>query len=343
MSKFFGCVLVTGMIALGVSTQAALLVDFNASSGITSSEGSLVDTWDSVVGGRQAGPEAGVASRRPELQAGIFAGGQPGVYFDGADDILAYSDAGFPSGLSAFTMAAAFRLGTGISNAAGPMGWGDDRRTNKFEQSGMGRWNNTTPTLRHFTNGGGAASALSLAEEVNYVGIISHDGTGIYNFTLIEDGVAISETVDLAGIENVNFILLRAGRIGGIAGPSSPEFDFFKMKGHVGRVQVYDTALTGGDLDTLVNNLKGYTVQGHTVPNPEPPAVYVVESAIHTAIEVTWPTSEGAVYRVQYANELTSTNDWENLGALVSGDGETARVFDSVTEITGRIYRVVTY
>ena len=75
----------------------------------------------------------------------------------------------------------------------------------------------------------------------------------------------------------------------------------------------------------------------------EPPAVYVVESAIHTAIEVTWPTSEGAVYRVQYANELTSTNDWENLGALVSGDGETARVFDSVTEITGRIYRVVTY
>ena len=50
MSKFFGCVLVTGMIALGVSTQAALLVDFNASSGITSSEGSLVDTWDSVVG-----------------------------------------------------------------------------------------------------------------------------------------------------------------------------------------------------------------------------------------------------------------------------------------------------
>ena len=95
----------------------------------------------------------------------------------------------------------------------------------------------------------------------------------------------------------------------------------------------------------FLDNIQVHDVFDTTLlPVPEePPAVYVVESAIHTAIEVTWPTSEGAVYRVQYANELTSTNDWENLGALVSGDGETARVFDSVTEITGRIYRVVTY
>ena len=262
MSKAIAIVLaIAGMLVIGSVAQATLLVDFDANSGI-SDTGGLVDTWDSIVGARQATPE-GAASRRPTIVSNVFAQGQAGVLFDGVDDILRYSDAGFPTGNPAFTMVAAFKYGTGITNAAGVMSWGDDALTNQLDQSGMGRWNTATPTLRHFTNGGGAASTLNLNMDQLYVGIITHaNGSGTFNFTVIEDGLVSSGSGTDGGATNT--IILSDGRIGGVAGPSSPEFDFFKMKGYIGRVQIYDTELTGTDLTNLIADMTDYV----TIPEP---------------------------------------------------------------------------
>ena len=268
MSKVLAIVLaIAGMLVIGSAAQATLLVDFDAASGV-SDTGGLIDSWASIVGARTATPEGGNNALRPTLVSSVFAQGQPGAYFGGAH-VLAYSDAGFPDNLDAFTMVAAFKLDTGQSNAATPMSWGDDTSTNNFHQSGMYRWNNATPTLRHGTNGGGANSALALAEDVNYVGIITHDGNEIYTFYLIDNGVAsapdVQDFTTYGGWPgNSNDIDLETGRIGHMVGPASPEWGFFPMLGHVGRVQIYDTALSGGALTTLINQMKGYTI----IPEP---------------------------------------------------------------------------
>lgn len=115
--------------------------------------------------------------------------------------------------------------------------------------------------------------------------------------------------------------------------------------GEFGGMSLYTISLDGNTV-ILINEDVGDWVKVEHVGSGgggPPPVVEVVESAIHTAIEVTWSTSEGVMYRVQYANELVSTNDWTSLGAIITGDGETASAFDSTTGITGRIYRVIKY
>lgn len=268
MNKLFVYLLVMGMIIVGSSAQATLLVDFDASSGIADT-GGLVDSWTPTVGGEARIATPPNSGHSPTIDSGVFAQGQPGVFFDGTDNLLAFSDDGFPEGAGnnpEWTMVAAFRYAAGINSHANPMGWGSDDATNGHNQMGFGRWNNDGKHLRTSTNGSGAQSGLVMEAEVNYVAIISHaSGIDEINFTLVDNGVATTETVPY------NFtdpwaadLKLESGYIGNMTSPSSPEFGFFKMNGHVGRVQVYDEALTGGDLTSLVNNLKGYTI----IPEP---------------------------------------------------------------------------
>jgi hypothetical protein len=270
MSKILStAVIAAGIVMWGNSAQAALLVDFDASSGVLHT-GGLVDSWTPIVGGaaRIATPPG--ASNSPTIASSVFAQGQPGVFFDATDNLLAFSDAEFPAGAGnspEWTMVGAFRYAAGINNHASPMGWGRDDATNNHNQMGFGRWNNDGKNLRTATNGSGAmAGELVMEADVNYVVIISHaSGNDEIDFTLIDNGVATTQTVahDFADPWAAE-IKLESGYIGNLVSPSSPEFDFFKMNGHVGRVLVYDNAVTGAARTALINELSGYTL----IPEP---------------------------------------------------------------------------
>jgi len=58
------------------------VLDFNAASGVTAT-GGLVDSWAADVGGVSATPSGGNSQYAPLLETGVFAGGQPGIHFDG--------------------------------------------------------------------------------------------------------------------------------------------------------------------------------------------------------------------------------------------------------------------
>lgn len=60
---------------------------------------------------------------------------------------------------------------------------------------------------------------------------------------------------------------------------------------------------------------------------------------IQTAVELSFPTVSGTVYRVQYSIDLTSTN-WVDTAETLTGDGGTNSVFSS-TGGSNRFYRVV--
>jgi len=59
------------------------------------------------------------------------------------------------------------------------------------------------------------------------------------------------------------------------------------------------------------------------------------------AVELGWATESGESYQVQWATQL-QTNDWNDLGAPVAGDGALHYMFDSTRGQPQRFYRVVT-
>jgi hypothetical protein len=61
---------------------------------------------------------------------------------------------------------------------------------------------------------------------------------------------------------------------------------------------------------------------------------------VRTATEITWDSTSGTVYRVQWRNEL-DTNTWSQLGSPVVSTGTSARTYDSTYNVPHRFYRVL--
>jgi hypothetical protein len=76
--------------------------------------------------------------------------------------------------------------------------------------------------------------------------------------------------------------------------------------------------------------------EGYVVPAPESPLLSIRISHV----TVSWSSSLGKTYQVQYRSELT-TNIWTDLGAPVAGNGLTNSVVDAIAG-PQRFYRVIT-
>lgn len=70
-------------------------------------------------------------------------------------------------------------------------------------------------------------------------------------------------------------------------------------------------------------------------PAAGPPTVL-----IWTAVEIGWKSVAGRNYQVQWTTNLL-TGVWSNHNGLVTGDGSTNSVFDSIRGVTARFYRVL--
>jgi hypothetical protein len=70
------------------------------------------------------------------------------------------------------------------------------------------------------------------------------------------------------------------------------------------------------------------------------PIELVADTAIHTAVEITFPTEVGKYYQVQCSQDLNS-NLWSNLGGPIRGQGGTMSAFGSTRQSEQCFYRVV--
>ena len=68
----------------------------------------------------------------------------------------------------------------------------------------------------------------------------------------------------------------------------------------------------------------------------------VLALTITPKIEIAFPTASGNYYQVQWASPL-NTNEWNNLGRHIDGNGLTNVVYDPVGFGQNRFYRVYVY
>ncbi|MCU0771723.1 MAG: hypothetical protein MUE94_08155 [Verrucomicrobia bacterium] len=70
------------------------------------------------------------------------------------------------------------------------------------------------------------------------------------------------------------------------------------------------------------------------------PIEAVAGTAIHTAVEITFPSEAGHHYQLQCVSDLGS-DAWENVGDLIQGQGGTMSAFDTTRQAGQRFYRVI--
>ena len=256
--------------ARGIGTEPVLIVDFDASQGVTDDSG--VTHWQATADGAvtpTATPPG--AGNEPTLIDSVFYGGQPGINFNGVDQRLEYSDAGHPAGSSSFTLAMAFKFESLTPFGSNPNNWGTWFRWGDRDGGGThGRVGMGSSPQGHFRafNGGGTADAYldSLEGGKNYVGILVHDesvdANDISVYLLHENGMDsnANTTFNHGPLD----IVLKEGVIGNILPVGHAGWGETSWNGYVGRIQIYDTALRGAELDSLMSTMNAYGV----VPEP---------------------------------------------------------------------------
>lgn len=66
----------------------------------------------------------------------------------------------------------------------------------------------------------------------------------------------------------------------------------------------------------------------------------VVAAVIQKGVGISWPSTDGSTYTVQWTDNLSS-NDWNSMSPTVTGDWSTKTVFDPFGEEQSKIYRVL--
>jgi len=263
--------MVAGIVCAVQGAHATLVVDFDATQGVTDNGG--VTAWQAS--GAVTPTATSSAGSSPTLVPNVFGGGQPGILFNGTDQRLEYSDAGHPAGNNSYTMAMAFRFeALRPWNASLPNNWGTWFQWGSMNgvngAGGFGRTGMGSAPQAHFRafDGGGTADAYldSLEAGKNYVGIIVHDESvsadNVSIYLLHENG--IDSNVGAAYSNGGPDIVLGEGLIGNILPVGHADWNETAWNGYVGRLQIYDTALSGAELDSLMGTMSAYGV----VPEP---------------------------------------------------------------------------
>ena len=265
---------------------ATLLLDYDASVGVNATAGS-VSSWEDQVGGagvRDATPVGGTVA--PVLEANVFAGGQPGIKFDGGDSVLAFSDAGLPIDGNSYTLVAAWKAET-----FGQSGGGFSRPT--LAGYGPGGVNhqdgahlairpdaNTAPdnaVAIHRTNGGdqnfggvppSETGTFPVVSGTPYVQIVSKISDSELTGTLITaDGTLTGTDTGLNPSDSQ--VRLGSGYMGNMLAPGPGDFNESRFTGWIGRLQIYEGALDAGELSAVVAQMSSYAV-------PEPTGIILL-------------------------------------------------------------------
>jgi hypothetical protein len=56
---------------------------------------------------------------------------------------------------------------------------------------------------------------------------------------------------------------------------------------------------------------------------------------------ISWPTTDGSLYSVQWTDELGSNTAWNSFPATIEGDWTTKTVFDPIGVHSNKFYRVI--
>ena len=83
-------------------------------------------------------------------------------------------------------------------------------------------------------------------------------------------------------------------------------------------------------------------VPAHTLVSsldPTDPVTNVVASAVLEGVGISWPTTDGTNYMIEWSSELGTNAFWSPLNPVVEGDWTTKTVFDPIDPNSNRFYR----
>jgi hypothetical protein len=72
------------------------------------------------------------------------------------------------------------------------------------------------------------------------------------------------------------------------------------------------------------------------------PQTNVVASIIvQDGVGISWPSTDGSIYTVQWTDELGTNTSWNSLSETVEGDWTTVTVFDPFGVYSNKFYHVI--
>jgi len=67
----------------------------------------------------------------------------------------------------------------------------------------------------------------------------------------------------------------------------------------------------------------------------------IVSPEILDGVAISWPTSAGTNYTVQWTSDLATNTVWNSLATPIAGDGTTHSVFDPFGSPGAKFYRIL--
>ena len=101
-------------------------------------------------------------------------------------------------------------------------------------------------------------------------------------------------------------------------------------------VEIYDHDLTPAEILNRWND--GNPLRG---TNAAPSRVDFDTIMVEDAAAMQFTSEPGVVYRLQCTTDLVSSNNWEETGAFVEGDGGTLLLYDSTDSSSRKAYRSI--
>ncbi len=265
----------------GASFPGAVL-DFDAGLNVSHSAG-MVDSWLAVTG-QVATPwnNQHQSSRRPMFVQDVFATGQPGILFDGNDDILTFDDAELPTG--DYSIALVWQpLNIGVHGRSSMFSWGDDVE-NQFHNVALAHHTNTGKgRLIVRMNGTDANSSIPVGGGRNgtsYVSVVTRDGA-TYTLDISNNSTTEHDEINHSG----SMVQLENGRIGNMVDPNNGDFNSARFKGYIGRIVVFDDALDADDRQAVMDQLLPYVGGDGLVP-PTGPFTEAIDISTHKNVLV---------------------------------------------------------
>jgi hypothetical protein len=100
---------------------------------------------------------------------------------------------------------------------------------------------------------------------------------------------------------------------------------------------IYSNQVAIGTLELPARTL----VNTHTLSGGPTLSTNIVSPEILDGVAISWPTSTGTNYTVQWTSDLATKTVWNSLATPIAGDGTTNSVFDPFGSPSGKFYRIL--
>lgn len=189
-----------------------------------------------------------------------------------------------------------------------------------------------TPDLEMGTNFvSGSVSAMTWATDVDYFQVVLPPNSRLASVRIKIENYASTEVLPTSGY--MRMLPEQEGNSGMVTVSGNNEVSMSFTVGNPNNIILHA-------YPPFITELGSEASYDYQVQLVVAPLEFVADTAIHKAVEITFPSESGTYYQLQCTSDLNS-DTWVNLGGPIRGEGGTMSSFDTTRLAPQRFYRVV--